>query len=126
MFDAWADAANRGEDVLAIGEIQRIVGLQQACGDAQRLGEDVGGLAGAYRGTHQDEIRHQVAFLEAARHVLGFTLALAAQRSFEIAHVGILVGAGVADQREALVCLTHASTSRRPADSRTSKIRKGS
>jgi calcineurin-like phosphoesterase len=38
----------------------------------------------------------------------------------------ITLGNHAWDQREALVGLTHASTSRRPADSRTSKTRKGS
>ena len=91
--------------MIALGEIQRIVGLQQAGGDAQHLGEGFGGLARAHRGARQDQVGDQAALLEAPCHVLRFAVALAAQRPLEVAHVGILLGVGVADQRQALrVC----------------------
>ena len=90
------------EDVIALGEVQRIVGLQQARRDAQHLGERLGGLARARGGAREDQIGHEPALLEAPRHFQRFALALAAQRPLEVAHVGILLGVGVPDQREAL------------------------
>ena len=90
------------ENVVAFGEIQRIVGLQQPRGHSQHLGESLGGFARTCGGAREDEIRNQAAFLETPRHLQRLVLALAAQRTLEVAHVGILLRIGVPDQREPL------------------------
>ncbi len=127
VADARPDGANGAEDVLAVGEVQRIVGLQQAGGDTQHLGEVIGGLARARGGADQDQVGNQAAFVEPLRHLLRFVVTLAAQRAFEVAHARILVGGGVANQREALELVSlHVRTWMRPSTSRTSKMRSGS
>src|SRR5688572_32697226 len=51
-----SDRTNGAQDVLAVGEVQGIIRLQQPRGDAQHLGNVVRGFARARGGADQDEV----------------------------------------------------------------------
>jgi hypothetical protein len=127
VADPWTHSANGAENAFAFGQVQPIFGLKQARGHSKYLGESLGSFTRACGCTEKNEIWNQAAFLEAPRHLQRFVLALAAQRTLEVAHVGILLSIGVPDQRETLGLVSvQTRTSTRPALSRASNIRKGS
>ena len=115
------------QDVITLGEVQPVVGLQQARRDAKDLRERLGSFTRARGRAREDQVRHQAALEEAPRHFERFVLTLPAQGAFEVANVGVVLGVGVAYQREALrVFSSQTRTSTRPALSRASKMRSGS
>src|SRR5688572_32480434 len=91
-----SDRTNGAQDVLAVGEVQGVIRLQQPRGDAQHLGNVVRGFARARGGADQDEVGYQAALVQALRHLLRLTVSLAAQGALKVAHAGVLVGGGMA------------------------------
>ncbi len=83
-------------------EVELLHQLHSSSRNPEHPADDLSGLLCAFRGTGQQEIRHELRFEQHFADAFGFTLAALVQRTIEIRDVGVLpLCISVPDERQA-------------------------